>query len=151
MRTKKSNIVLFYYFIKKISIKASTEFLKWLTSVDDEQGKLLLNKFGEGKEIEWILELGCGCGFLAVGMCKCIAGTLQQYIATDGSLAALEKAKFNVEVNFTDKDEQIIKNRIKFEKVNWENEATRESFTQLVDGMTCIYGADKGLLLGAGG
>lgn len=112
---------------------------------------MLLNKLGEGKEIEWILELGCGCGFLAVGMCKCIPVSLQKYVATDGSLVALEMAKFNVEVNFTEKAEQIIKNRIKFEKVDWQNEATRESFTQLVDGMTCIYGPDKGLLLGAGG
>ncbi|ODM96478.1 Protein-lysine N-methyltransferase EEF2KMT [Orchesella cincta] len=127
-----------------VTWEASVEFIKWFT--------------GEGmtsscdvkmEETRWILELGCGCGFLAVAVTKCIP-CLENYIATDGSQPALEKAKHNVDANFSnDNDKNILlRKKVSFEKVDWQEE-TRESFTQMVDGMTSINGTNSGLLLGA--
>lgn len=108
----------------------------------------MARRLRDGTEnIRWILELGCGSGLLAVAVTK-LMPSLEQYIATDGSLVALEQAKVNVEANSEDDED---KRKLRFERIEWQNEATRESFTQLVDGLATIFGSGQGILLGAGG
>jgi hypothetical protein len=124
-----------------LKFQASLELAKWLISFK-ETGP----KEGYGwRDIRWILELGCGCGFLAVAGLKIFPAptVVQKYIATDGSFTALERCRENVSANFTDTTET---NAVQFEELDWDSDA--EKLRKLVEVNTEKYG--RGLLLGAG-
>ncbi|CAL8145054.1 unnamed protein product [Orchesella dallaii] len=126
-----------------VTWEASIEFLRWFSN------KEVANSFVKIGSVRWILELGCGCGFLAVALTKSVP-RLEKYIATDGSYRALEKAKHNVNTNFFSHLHTTLnlRRKVSFEKVDWQEES-RGTFIELVDGLVNTYGLNSGILVGA--
>jgi hypothetical protein len=88
------------------------------------------------------VELGCGCGFLAIAALK-MYPSLERYFATDGSSTAVEKCRMNLEANFGTRTKA---DRIWTELIDWEKD--EEKFRKTVLELTQDLG--PGVLLGAG-
>jgi len=123
-----------------VTWEASIELSKWLIAIQNSNS--IPNNSGLSlckESIKWILELGSGCGLLAVAGVKTFP-KLKKYIATDGSKSTLEKCRENYIVNFGSLDDSI-----HFEELDWVTDF--DKFKLLVERCTNEFG--RGLLLGA--
>jgi len=94
------------------------------------------------KEAKWVLELGCGCGFLAVSTLK-TNDKLKCYVATDRSRAALDMCKENISLNLGD---SLKAESFSTVKIEWSQDV--DDFANHVKSLNNKF--ERGCLLGAG-
>lgn len=102
------------------------------------------------ESVNWIIELGSGCGYLAIATVKLkqnprSSTVIEKYLATDASSDALSHCEKNLVANF---GQELHRCPVKMLKVDWTSSEDVKAFAACVEEATRQQGT--GCLIGAG-